>query len=64
MKLHNHVVSALFHILKYRPNSIWTQEKLWIVLYEPVYPEPRGPWVLPVDELVLWYGMFAPFGRL
>ncbi len=25
-----------------------------------VYPEPRGPRVLPVDEWVLWYGMFAP----
>jgi hypothetical protein len=25
-----------------------------------VYPEPRGPRVLPVGELVLWYGMFAP----
>jgi hypothetical protein len=28
------------------------------------YPEPRGPRVLPVSELVLWYGMFAPCGRL
>jgi hypothetical protein len=28
-----------------------------------VYPEPRGPRVLPVGELVLWYGMFAPCGR-
>jgi hypothetical protein len=44
-----------------------------------VYPEPRGPrlpapyharfgacrqaGVLPVGELVLWYGMFAPCGR-
>jgi hypothetical protein len=28
------------------------------------YPEPRGPRVLPVGELVLWYGMFAPCGRL
>jgi len=28
------------------------------------YPEPRGPQVLPVGELVLWYGMFAPYGRL
>ena len=27
-------------------------------------PEPRGPRVLPVGELVLWYGMFAPCGRL
>jgi hypothetical protein len=27
------------------------------------YPEPRGPRVLPVGELVLWYGMFAPCGR-
>ncbi|HUL37655.1 MAG TPA: hypothetical protein VLW47_08210 [Thermodesulfobacteriota bacterium] len=26
-------------------------------------PEPRGPRVLPVGELVLWYGMFAPYGR-
>jgi len=25
-------------------------------------PEPRGPWVLPVGELVLWYGMFAHCG--
>jgi hypothetical protein len=24
------------------------------------YPEPRGPRVPPVGELVLWYGMFAP----
>jgi len=30
---------------------------------EKIYPEPRGPRVLPVDELVLWYGMFAPYGR-
>ena len=29
-----------------------------------LYPEPRGPRVLPVGELVLWYGMFAPCGRL
>ncbi len=29
-----------------------------------VYPEPRGPRVLPVGELILWYGMFAPCGRL
>ena len=29
-----------------------------------VHPEPRGPRVLPVGELVLWYGMFAPCGRL
>jgi len=29
-----------------------------------IYPEPRGPWVLPVGELVLWYGMLAPCGRL
>jgi len=28
-----------------------------------LHPEPRGPWVLPVGELVLWYGMFAPCGR-
>jgi hypothetical protein len=28
------------------------------------YPEPRGPRVLPVGELVLWYGMFAPCGLL
>ena len=28
-----------------------------------VYPEPRGPRVLHVGELVLWYGMFAPCGR-
>ena len=28
------------------------------------YPEPRGPRVLTVGELVLWYGMFAPCGRL
>ena len=27
------------------------------------YPEPRGPRVLPVDELVLWYGMLAPYRR-
>ena len=27
------------------------------------YPEPRGPRVLPMCELVLWYGMFAPCGR-
>ncbi len=26
-------------------------------------PEPRGPRALPVRELVLWYGMFAPCGR-
>jgi hypothetical protein len=25
-----------------------------------LYPEPRGPRVLPVGELVLWYGMFGP----
>jgi len=30
----------------------------------PFYPEPRGPRVLPVGELVLWYGMFAPCWRL
>jgi len=29
-----------------------------------MYPEPRGPRVLLADELILWYGMFAPFGRL
>jgi len=29
-----------------------------------IYPEPRGPRVLRVGELVLWYGMFAPCGRL
>jgi hypothetical protein len=29
-----------------------------------LYPEPRGPRVLPVGGLVLWYGMFAPCGRL
>jgi len=29
-----------------------------------VNPEPRGPRVLPVGELVTWYGMFAPCGRL
>ncbi len=29
-----------------------------------LYPEPRGPRVLSVSELVLWYGMFAPCGRL
>ena len=34
------------------------------VLHEIVYPEPRGPWVPPVGQLVLWYGMFAPWGRL
>lgn len=28
------------------------------------YPEPRGPRFLPMGELVLWYGMFAPWGRL
>ena len=27
-----------------------------------IYPEPREPRVLPVGELVLWYGMFAPCG--
>ena len=26
-------------------------------------PVPRGPRVLSVGELVLWYGMFAPNGR-
>jgi len=43
---------------------------------ESTHPEPRGPRlravtysgvqarVLPVGELVLWYGMFAPCGRL
>jgi hypothetical protein len=31
---------------------------------EIVYPEPRGPRVLLVGELVLWYGMFAPCGLL
>jgi hypothetical protein len=30
----------------------------------PFDPEPRGPRVLPVGELVLWYRMFAPYGRL
>jgi hypothetical protein len=34
------------------------------VLHEIVYPEPRGPWVLPVGQLVLWYGIFARWGRL
>jgi hypothetical protein len=29
-----------------------------------IYPEPRGPRVLPVGELVLWYGMFALVERL
>jgi len=29
-----------------------------------IYPELRGPRALPVGELVLWYGMFAPCGRL
>jgi len=28
------------------------------------YSGPRGPRVLPVGELVLWYGMFAPCRRL
>jgi membrane-bound lytic murein transglycosylase MltF len=28
-----------------------------------IYPEPRGPRVPPVGELVLWHGMFAPCGR-
>ena len=31
---------------------------------EGSYPEPRGARVLPVGELVLWYGMFTPCGRL
>jgi len=29
-----------------------------------IYPETGEPRVLPVGELVLWYGMFAPCGRL
>ena len=29
-----------------------------------LYPEPRGPRGLPLGELVLWYGMVAPCGRL
>ncbi len=28
------------------------------------FPEPRGSRLLPVGELVLWYGMFAHCGRL
>ncbi|HUL36412.1 MAG TPA: hypothetical protein VLW47_01910 [Thermodesulfobacteriota bacterium] len=28
-----------------------------------LHPEPRGPRFLPVGELALWYGMFAPYGR-
>ena len=36
----------------------------WNLFVNLDYPEPRGPWVLPVGELVLWYGMFAPCGRL
>jgi hypothetical protein len=35
-----------------------------VVIVLNLYPEPRGPRVLPVGELVLWYGMFAPCGRL
>jgi hypothetical protein len=33
------------------------------IMSPPFYPEPRGPRVLPLGELVLWYGMFAPCGR-
>jgi len=36
---------------------------MWL-LPRSLYPKPRGPRVLPVGELVLWYGMFAPCGRL
>ena len=36
----------------------------YVFIILKVYPEPRGPRVLPVGELVLWYGMFVPFGRL
>jgi len=35
---------------------------LWPV--SGLYPEPRGPRVLPVGELVLWDGMSALCGRL